>query len=355
MERHKTIAVGTAAAVLAGYLVIHNSLPACERAVAAHGASGIGECISNPFHYTQRPAQADFGNLNVQHEDLTGNVSVQTFGAVTMKIGGSRSTFDYRAMHFLQHLPGSKADATLYWNKDGKQAEEIKYYPCIVGTNDYTKSKSAHKPAMHASFQAPDNAPSAGLKYTIEPDKTPGPNYGKVKDIVIKAGILDTCFMHVDDAQPNKSIWSDDPHDRVNFGDAERATFEWEQEDLITYYALSQACPEKVVDMNAIKAAVAKAAIGGMLDDHQNDKQFQQLITRVYDGGKVIVQIDPPEKRRAYYQQQLNERKQQIASWGQSFPNPQKGNKRYKLAKPKFGSFAVQSCSRTDFQVRKGG
>lgn len=335
LQRAKMSAVGVGVAV-AGLAIYNNfdNLPECVK------SPGWDACMPDADIGRQAAADTDIGDFEKVFEDQTGTVAVQTFGEVAIGIGGTKSTLDYDEKS-LWDFAGD-VDATMYWNRRGDSVQKILYNPCIRTDEDYSNAGGELPKTIDGKNPGaePRQAPSSVLNYKIDVVER-GDNAGKVSGVTVNSGVLDTCYVRMDEGPENYLNFTYNGSNQTSVGTHEDATFRWMVNSLALAYAKAEACPEEVVDMEAVREKIARTVLGDAVAAYP---ELAQELAKAHDEGKFDVKILSPQFRSSYYRKQLAKLAKEIDNRERSFPNERQDNETYPM-NASIGGFKVTKCS----------
>jgi hypothetical protein len=311
-----------------GAVQMYGDLGECGRSITQGGIEGCMPNLGGPS------GSAEIGDIEVKSQNLTGIAQIATYGEVTVTLGGEESEFKYddawwRTTPFL-------TDARLFWNRKGKGTYNVIYNPCIKNSNDYTEPISDK---MNLN-QKIDETPGRAVSYNVVPNAKQG-----VKEVDIDAGTLDACFLRPG-TDPSNDLWST-PNglihfNRHQFGSIEEKTARWMISSLTEAITLANACPQKVLNTDAVKDNIKGVVFAAAVKKYP---QYKQSLTKLYTESpdKFKVDLDPPSSRQDYYRNKLDGLRGRIASMDKTLPD-NKG-KRHDMHRPKIGNLSVKNCT----------
>jgi len=309
----------------------------------------VPDCIfPNPFSCAaelseDHPQKTEYGGMDVVAEEVSGTASYITYGEVRVSVDGEQSTADFDNPDWWEDFAGD-VDATMYAFSEEGQVMTLVYNPCIKKSDDYSGTTTDINPSEDKNSvggEQPAGSPSGSLSYEVAFHQS-GPEVGTVQSVSVDAGILDACFMRIEETPENAAVFNYDNDNQTQFGDAQDITFRYDVRKLATLYAASEACPENVIDLEAVRDDLARTALGDMSAEHPEQAT---LFANAYNQGLFEVSVDGPENRRVLRTAEFNEFIAEVKARDETLPDAQ-GNT-WGMITPEFGNFVVGSCGQT--------
>lgn len=327
--RHHGGALMVGALVLGGVAYVAYKAPECLKAVSQISDKSVSEaCLT----FGNPNSEASFSQLTIVKEEVTGDTKINVYGQVSALVGSDKpSEFKYEG-GFLDEWPGIP-DGVMRWNPDNK-TEQVDYNVCLVGNQSDKVMLDAPKGSKEG-----EQSRQAGITYTIETDPLGNPT--KLK---IKAGYLDVCFPRIAVTPENAAMWTGvegtkfniDPH----FDGGVENTFRYMQERLIMAYVPAAACPDKLVNMDALKESIATEVIGSI---YRKKKISRAVLDKISDEHLYEVTLGTPAERQAAYKKAYEDTRNEISNMKRS--NPDHNGDTHPLEKPKFADLVVKECA----------
>lgn len=299
----------------------------------------VPDCaFPNPFDCVPSgklgPARAEFGDMSVDSEDITGTVQARTFGEITMQIMVEESTFDYDDDSLFDYA--GDIDATVYYNHDSDTLTEVVYNPCIIidDGEEAPEAQAEHPYTGEAgiTFNEPLEAPRTEINYVVDLDPT-GTN---IERVMVESGYLDACYVRIPNTPGNQDLWTNHHSNQTSFGSTQLATFRWMMDELITQYAASEACPEQLIPPAQVEEAIKELVIGDFIISHPN----QEISIR---NTEWDMDIQGPEVRQGQRREELANTREEFESMDRSFENENGDD--FPLKHPTIGNFETYACA----------
>lgn len=310
--RNTVVVVAAGAVAVTGLQMYRNNECAVELA-----QGNIGDALSCALD-ASGGSSGEITAIDMKHEDLVDESLTITFGMVSMQMGGE-GKFKYDG-EFWRNFPGI-TDNEIYYNKGNRGTTEVRAMPCIRLGSDY-------KTALDVNDQ-----PSHDGKSKVIVDVDVSADGSRIDKIDIDAGVLDLCAPHIALTPQNEGLWDERMVTLGRFGPKERAAYSYAMKDLILHGAMSQSCPENLLDMDKVEEAVETVVKGAL---SKNPAQAA-MVAEAYAADRVETSIAPPEDRQQHYRGIYDQKRQ-------GYHNGSAFEKGLDMKLPVISEISVRSC-----------